>query len=607
MEIDLGASRAFIPDTLVQGIKGQISASIETKGILPDSIDDSFPDYLLKTSMVNCRFKNIDINLDSTLTLSQLSGQLRYKNKKMELDSFNMYMPKYDFHLVNNTLQAQLEGNVSNIDAAGINLTSFHLATQRSTINGSAKIENLNHPSFSLQSKLDIDLAETKRFIPDTLVKNISGIVEANIHSEGMINPDSLSEQIEALIYDHSTLKLYLKNISLDMPDTLLNVRKVTGHVDMTPQLTAIRKLNGVYHGIDFQIDTTIVRNLYSTIFRDQPGRLHVEGVFRVSDLDYGMLGALMNTDSTNTEITNAKNTKSDPGKWDYEIKGKLYVNSLKYNKALISDISTLFNIKDSIYTFDQFKFKAFDGNLNSSINVTLKSNGLTEFEMRNQIDGMNIRKMLHDLDNFDQKEISYENINGILSTDEFFTRLILIGDSIVYPDLRMSGDITLEKGGVFNYGPVQALAPSIPGVNNLDTLELKTVNSHIFIFKNAVYVPKTYVVSNAFDISAYGMQSFGEDYQYHLGVHLGQILLSKSKKRLEKQDAMGDVVTENDKGSLFVKSYSQNGKDISGLDNKHDRTLMQVKVKTQETMLDLIFHPKLVSFDTKVDENLTH
>src|SRR5690606_18084657 len=169
----------------------------------------------------------------------------------------------------------------------------------------------------------------------------------------------------------------------------------------------------------------------------------------------------------------------------------------------------------------DQLKFHAFEGSMNSSARVEFKPDGETHIYLKNQTDRMNIRTLLHDLDNFDLEDLTYENISGIISTEELDAVVKVIGDSILLSSIQLEGDVKLEGGGVYNYGPVEALASSIPGVDRLDTLMLRTVNSHVFILQSAVFVPRTYIVSNVMDISAFGMQSFGEDYNYLLEVYL--------------------------------------------------------------------------------------
>ncbi|UXP33833.1 hypothetical protein N6H18_07710 [Reichenbachiella agarivorans] len=600
--LNLATSKPYLPDSLIRHLSGRAELDFQTTGVLPDSITLDYMDDVLASSQAHLLLQDVNMDWDTTLSLQHVSGQLHYRQKELRMDSFSINVPQYNIHLMNNSLSAKLIGSISHRDSLEALFTFQAIEMPGGSLKGTARISNLNHPSIELNDTLIVDLAAMRPFISDSVVKDIRGKISATIQSKGTIDLDSIPEQILDLVYDQSLFDIYLQDLWLEMPDTLLNVQQLSGHINIAPELISIDHFSGVYSHVKIEIDKTTIKNLVTTLVKNKPGKLEISGVWRLGDLNYDMLGYWMDTTKVNDSIP-VDEASSTSYELDYEIKGKVYVNSVRYNNALVEDISTLFNLKKDVYTIDQLKFKAFNGTMNSSIKVVRQENDIMEIDIKNQIDKMDIRKLLHDMDNFDQTEMTYQNINGILSTKEFFTRVVMRGDSIIYPDMRVSGDLTLEKGAVYKYKPVQAMASSLPGVNNLDTLELKTVNSSIFIFKNAIYVPKTYVVSNAFDITAFGMQSFGEDYEYHLQVVLGEILLGKSKKTLKQQEDMDDVTSESSRNSIFLKSYSLNGKDGNGLDNRQSRTGMKIKVRTQEKLLNLIFHPKFITFDTGVVE----
>jgi hypothetical protein len=217
----------------------------------------------------------------------------------------------------------------------------------------------------------------------------------------------------------------------------------------------------------------------------------------------------------------------------------------------------------------------------------------------------MDISNLLEEFDDFDQEEINHKQLNGLFST-KMDGRLLMLGDSLVMDSIKVKGDMTLEDGGLFNYLRAMELA-DFTNLDELDNIRFKTMKTKLFIFKNAIYVPQTDIRSNAMDITAYGMQTFGEDYQYHLRIFLGEILHGKTERIRKKQEKMEDNPDEKGSGltSLFIQSSSINGKSKNGLDNKKDRLRMKTKIKVQEGILNIIFHPLLVNFDTGVKMNI--
>jgi hypothetical protein len=100
------------------------------------------------------------------------------------------------------------------------------------------------------------------------------------------------------------------------------------------------------------------------------------------------------------------------------------------------------------------------------------------------------------------------------------------------------------------------------------------------------------------------GMYSFGGDYAYHIRMFLGEVLSSKSRAHLRKQahdSGFEDDPDDITKGrtSIYLVSKYENGKEKAGLDNRKDRTNMVAKVNLQEQMVNMRFHPALVTYHT--------
>jgi len=267
-----------------------------------------------------------------------------------------------------------------------------------------------------------------------------------------------------------------------------------------------------------------------------------------------------------------------------------------------LKDISAKFNVSDSVYIIDQFKANAFDGSTNSSLRFSILDDGKQIVNLKNVVNRMDINKFMYAFDNFGYDSlISYKNLSGLV-TANVHSRIVLVADTLVTNDMRVMGDLTLENGRIINYQPAMDVA-NFTGIKELDNIELKTLKSNLFIFKNQMYVPATDVVSSSMDFSVFGMQSFGENYEYHLQMHLGDVLKGKSNKLIEKQNSSGDEISKEDMDRSTIKIIYANidKKEKTGFDNKKAQKAMELKIQVQQKMLSLIFYPKLVSFETGV------
>ncbi len=613
LKIDLGEFKEFIPDSIISDAKGQILARLVSKGIFPNSIGHDFFDYLLETSRLNLTLNNLFLTLNPTLSLDSLSGQLAYDLHHITARNLQIHIPQYRININNTSFDAQLSGKLSEPSKLGIDLKSFQIRTDSSVFYGSAKVLNLKAPEYNITCNSKLNLSEIKNIVPDTLVNDLSGEIIAQIASDGKLNLDSIPSQINDLIFKNSSFGINFSRVSVNMPDTLMHIKEFSGKLEMKSDTIIITNTRGVYSGIDFGIDSTKIVNLYNSVIQNQASRLYIEGRFNLGDLDYTMFVPFIK-ETTDTVVTSAdklaasleaetkEHSSSKSANYTYLVKGKLRIRSFRYNKAFVDNISALFNLTDSLYLVDQFKFDGFGGKHNTSVRYSVDGEDKILW-VKNEAEKMNVAQLLQDFDNFKEfyePSITYENISGILSS-RVDGQIFFKGDSLLRNEMRVRGDIKLEKGGIYNYPPVEDIAQYLPGIDNLKKLEFKTIKSNVFVFKDAVYVPITLIVSNKLDASALGMQSFGKDYSYHFIVFLRDILTGKSKKRLEKQDEMGEEISSADRKGTMVKSYSINGKNRSGLDNEKDREEMKTKVLTSEKLLNVRFHPKVVNYNTGV------
>ncbi|UXX78486.1 hypothetical protein N7E81_14080 [Reichenbachiella carrageenanivorans] len=659
ISLDLLASKPLIPRDLVQQLSGRVQASIQTQGTLPDSIDNKFIEQALQNTRAQIQISDLDLIMDSVVTLNKLSTSIDYKARTIKLKNLSTNLPDYKVNLLDNSIHVRLIGDVMNVERLDLDIPSFYLATDEGSVFGSAYVGKMEDVSFAIQSNIDVELANLKRLAPDTLVNDMKGRFQAKIRTRGEICLDSVATQFENILYDQTTIDLRMKNITLDMTDTLMNVQNLNGHIAVDSRMISISNFGGMYQKMAFNIDTTTIQNLFNTVIRNRPGTLKVDGICSLGDLDYTVLGAFAS--SEDTPDIEAEEPASEPQAWNYEIKGKLSVNSFKYENSLVKDIQTtydiqdvkkvikaqvsvghvnyegtllnglstncemntatneikgklaidnvkyedalleqisaLYNVNDTVYTVDQLKFLAFGGKVNTAIKVKMDETDHMEIEMKNSVSNIDIRRLMKEMKNFDQQEMTYQQLNGKLSSDNFFLRMTMIGDSIVYDDLRMTCDLKFEDGGIYQYPPVQDMAQYLPKIDNLDTMSFKTINTHMFLFKDAVYVPRTYVVTSVFDVEAIGMQSFGEDYQYHIGINLGQILGKN------KQSSLDENAPTKRKKMIRLKATGRKGKYKSGFDKEKDRDAMLTKVKTQEKILEFRFQPKFFTFDTGAEK----
>ena len=602
LSFDLSEFAGLIPDTLLSSVDGDVKVNFSTKGTLPDSVNDEFINRALQNSLADITLKNVDLLSDSFPDVRSLSGNIVYRPGSFDVENLNVSVPDYKLKLTNSSLKALPEGDLTDPSKTTLDIKSFLVQTDRCSFSGSAFVKNLLSPEFRVKLDMKLDLAEAKTMLPDSLITDMSGVVEASVETAGRVNPDSLIEQLNDIVFKQTNISAYFNDVSVAMPDTLISVSGFSGRVALTPEAVTFENVTGSYKTISFNVPRLNILNVYSTVVLNRKDTLKVEGEFNIGDADYAMFAPFTEDTTAEEETADVSEQKN----YSFSIKGKVSVNSFTYNKAVFRNLSALYNLTDSLYIIDKFNFEAFGGKAGNSVRYRLKPDGNTVINTKHVVEGVDIHRLLRDFDNFKEygnDEIAAENIGGFFSSS-LHTKIVMAGDSVLGNETRVKGEFRIGNGGIYNYKAAMDMA-EFTKLKELDSIRFKTFDSKIFMFKNKLYVPKTYIVSSALDIGFFGMQSMDEDYEYHVMLHLGDVLKGKSQKLLKRQAETGDEVTGKDLDRSTVKLiYAYiDGKAKVGFDRKKVQRMMQVKIKTQEKMLDLIFFPKLVSFDTGVKE----
>ncbi|MGQ1911033.1 hypothetical protein ACT3CE_14750 [Marinifilum sp. RC60d5] len=602
LQINLEEIKNFIPDSLMNLEAGISKLKILGNGKLNSFKELENTDYILQN--INARVDLINVKTSTAkLHLDSLNASFNYAPNKIIISDIKTQIPSHNLNLNKANITAEFNGEFSDLSKMSAKIDSFYFETSQSSFSGKMQVHNINYPEYSLYLKTNLNLNEFQSFMPDSIISNIHGNISTQINSEAKINPDSIARQITNIICKNTQIKSNCRNVSVDLNNPKIKLSNFSGQIDMLTDTIKIMNTKGELSGINFKIDSTQIKNYYNTLITNQKQELSIDGLFHFKHINYQKIDSLLAIFTSNTDSLTNKSESTNTTQYTYRLKGKLSGESFSYKKANFTNISSLFNISDSTILLDKFRFNAFEGNMNNSLRYKVVSNNKKTIDLYNQTNDLDIAMLMKDFDNFkeyDQAYVKSEQISGKLSSD-LHGQFLLLGDSLVNDSTMLKGDLKLENGGLFNFKPAMELSKST-NIEELDNLQFKTIESKVFVYKNAVYIPQTEIKSNAMDISAYGMQTFGDDYEYHLRIYLGEILHGKTKRIREKQQKQENKPDGGTSGltSLFVVSKCEDGKTHSGLDTKKGRMKMKTKIKLQQVVLDLIFHPKLVNFDTE-------
>lgn len=600
--MNLDEFNKYLPDSTVEYISGVVGFNASTKGTLPENIGMESANYFLSNTSIDLKLRNFSTAIDSVDEIKNLSVDMKYSpNKKFAIENLNLEAPGYNVALENTTIIGKLLGNLADYDNMGVEVEKFFLQMGGNTIGGDAYVFGLNTPTFKLNSDINIVLDELRSFIPDSLVSDISGKIALTVNTYGTVDLDSVEKYAMPIAFEQTSLKMAIRDFKLAIPDdTLVRVNNLSLDFAMANDTMWIDNLYANLHGIDLWADSTEIWNVYKAFLLEQKDKtIIVNTNLKVSDINYAMFEPFLEEDTTQLETDEEDSMYIPP----YIVRGTMAANSVTYGKILLKDLSSKFRVDDSLYVVDDFRLNAFGGNMITSAAYRIGKDLESTIEFKNVVNGMDVRKLLLDGENFDQTDITYENVDGIL-TSSISGRIVMQDTNVLYDKVNILGYFKLENGGIYNFEPAMELSKKT-NLRELHNIIFRTLESSVFIYGNRIFFPKTDIVSTAFDITAYGMESFGEEYEYHLVLHPGDALFGKTDKLLKQQGMESDVfegVDKADRKGLYLVAKKRDGDTKYGFDNKSMQRMMNAMIRTNERGLNLMFHPRLFNFSTEID-----
>ncbi|NOR87107.1 MAG: AsmA family protein, partial [Bacteroidales bacterium] len=289
LDINLAEFESFIPDSLAKNLEGNITAVIGTSGTLPENMDNLL-DYLMDHSTISLDFKEVSAMLIDSLKVHGFSTQINYlpqksNEKEIQIEKLKLKSEALSVNLHHTSLLASIRGKVSDPLHIGIKLKSFNIQNGSSRIAGSGEINNFETPEFNIKTSIDLKLQEFLSFVPDSLIKSMSGTLEANIESQGKINIDSIESQFLPILFENSSFDLKLNNIAFAFPDSIMDIDSISAHISLENDLLNINYFSLDYNGLKFEMDSSKIRNLYKAVLLNQEDELYVHTDIKFGDM----------------------------------------------------------------------------------------------------------------------------------------------------------------------------------------------------------------------------------------------------------------------------------------------------------------------------------
>jgi hypothetical protein len=391
---------------------------------------------------------------------------------------------------------------------------------------GEMEVNNFLNPTLKAEGSIESELQELVEMLPSSEISVTKGSIEGNFAFETAIN-----EPVDVL--------------------SLIKNKQLNGEVSLKD--------------ISFQYQDYFVSKLRGFTYLDQSG-LHfdpIQGYVNTSsDISfegsvYGLAGYLKDSTtpftidgdlfSDNLHLDNLKNesdtsSKAQNFKLPQEIKGNLNlsINHLKWNRFYADAIKGKLVYQPGHLSFHKASLHSLDGLSRMNAEIMQKNDGSFVFKTHSYLDHININKAFEVFNNFNQKYMQQENINGFISGDIYFAASLTPDLKVKTQTISNVNDFTIENGELIHFKPMESLSKFI-NMSELQHIDFSKLTNKITIKNQVVRIPQMDIRSSAMDLSLEGYHYFNGKYQYRVNILLSELLSKKADEKVKEYGTIAD------------------------------------------------------------------
>ncbi len=221
-----------------------------------------------------------------------------------------------------------------------------------------------------------------------------------------------------------------------------------------------------------------------------------------------------------------------------------LKVDKIKKGKAAVTDLWGELCWEGRDFIIEELLFHAFDGQGRFSANYHKDDKAEWKGQTQIRIAGLDLQRMLLEMEDFKQEQIKAENVSGLLTVNMLATANWDKKWRLKKQRLKMSADIELEEFKLMNFKPLMEMMDD--KTDRLAEVEFLPLKNQIFIKDWQLQIPRMTIASNIVNIDMAAAHTLEDGLYYHFKVdlldYLGKRFFNKNKnsKSVEKNDRGG-------------------------------------------------------------------
>ncbi len=419
-----------------------------------------------------------------------------------------LYDIRLEGHYTNNGEQAQ----------ETLELADVHFNTAGGPFSGNLKIKNFSRPRYQGKAKGSVDLHMLHALFNLPYVETVNGRVAVNT----AIDVSAKESQNGQSDYSINRLEgdVQLQRVNLKLEDDKRLFADMQGLLYFTKNEAGIEDAHVKIGSSDLSMNGTF-GNIVGYFFREES--LQTDVTIESRYLDVQDLG------------TTSKEEKIKDGR-DFvlpdRIKGDVQMNveELKYDKHQFKELKGKMQIENRLLNFPSIRLMNADAYVMANLEIEERSPEIFTIHTNASSDDIKIKALFKEWDNFHQKVIGQDNIDGKVQAKIDFTAPFDLRSGIVEKSIQSKIFMRIMDGRLKNVDAFRSITESLNGSSvrlligkenvrafekKLLDLKFETMENTFLIQNGEVNIPSMLIKSSALDVEASGKHRFDNTIDY--------------------------------------------------------------------------------------------
>ena len=418
------------------------------------------------------------------------------------------------------------------------------------------KVINLIHPVLTCDVQSNTDLSHLDELIGSESFKFIKGEARTKFKYHG-----PLGDSADVSPYISGSFSF--NDAEMEYLPRQMKLSGISGDIIFDSSDIRLKEIKGKVQGSPVTINAEI-KNFFALMDID-PGKLELSSSIYMPSLDVEHFKSFLGTRSKSASPRKAsarlaKLSRSIDRFMDVcNMNTSVQADKIQYKRFAATDVKANVYLTSNTWRFKGVSLKHAEGLLNLDGELEGLQENNSRFTMDASLQRINISKLFYAFNNFGLEDIGSENIKGWLTTNISLAGIMDKNATPVPSSLRGVIDLSLDKGELINFEPLQKMSLFLLKKRDFSNLEFAELKNQFQVEGRSIIIKRMEVQSTALSMYVEGLYDLKGD-STDLVI---QVPLSNLKKRKP------DYVPEN-KGldakagmSVYVRARSGKGNDI--------------------------------------------